>query len=260
MRYKNLFDSETRFMRGRNSDGSWRRPFDPFYSNHYQPDDDFCEGTSWQWSFFVPHDVAGLAKLYGGEEAFVEKLDSLFTVSSELHGPNPAPDITGRIGQYAHGNEPGHHTLYLYNYVGQPWRAQKRISDILYTLYNTNHYGMCGNDDCGQISAWYVMSAMGFYPMTHGDGVYCIGTPIFRDLELRHKRGVLKIFAPNASRENCYVQSVTLNGKPYHKSYLMHNEIFSGDNTLCFEMGNTPNKEWGSAKENRPPSMSDRLQ
>ena len=258
-RYKNLFDTETRFMRGRNSKGEWRTPFDPFYSNHYQPDDDFCEGTSWQWSFFVPHDIAGLAELYGGEEAFAEKLDSLFLVSSELHGPNPAPDITGRIGQYAHGNEPGHHTLYIYNYIGQPWKAQRRISDILYTLYNTNHYGMCGNDDCGQMSAWYVMSAMGFYPMTHGQGVYCIGCPIFKDVELRHKKGALRIVADGASRENCYVQSVTLNGKPYPHNYLMHDELFSGNCTISFQMGNTPNKEWGSAKDNRPPSMSDEI-
>ena len=203
--------------------------------------------------------VVILNRTYEKAEAFVEKLDSLFTVSSELHGPNPAPDITGRIGQYAHGNEPGHHTLYIYNYIGQPWKAQRRISDILYTLYNTNHYGMCGNDDCGQMSAWYVMSAMGFYPMTHGQGVYCIGTPIFKDVELRHKKGVLRIKADGASRENCYVQSVTLNGKPYPHNYLMHDELFSGNCTISFQMGNTPNKAWGSAKENRPPSMSDEI-
>lgn len=255
-RYKNLFDTRVNFMRGRLSDGSWRTPFDPFYSNHYQPDDDFCEGTSWQWSFFVPHDIEGLAKLYGGEEKFVEKLDSLFTVSSELHGPNPAPDITGRIGQYAHGNEPGHHTLYIYNYVGQPWKGQKRISDVLYTLYSTKPYGMCGNDDGGQMSAWYIMSAMGFYPMTHGQGVYCIGSPIFKEVHLKHRKGTLTILAPNASRENCYVQSVTLNGKPYDKNWFSHEDMFSGNNTLCFEMGSQPNTAWGSAPHARPKSMS----
>ncbi|MBR4995022.1 MAG: GH92 family glycosyl hydrolase [Alistipes sp.] len=254
-RYKNLFDKSINFMRGRLSDGSWRTPFDPFYSNHYQPDDDFCEGTSWQWSFFVPHDIAGLAELYGGEDIFAEKLDSLFTVSSELHGPNPAPDITGRIGQYAHGNEPGHHTLYIYNYIGQPWKGQKRISDVLYTLYSTKPYGMCGNDDGGQMSAWYVMSAMGFYPMTHGQGVYCIGSPMFKELKLKHRNGTLTILAPNASRENCYVQSVTLNGKPYNRNWLAHDEIFSGDNTLCFDMGAEPNLSWGVAPEARPQSM-----
>lgn len=254
-RYKNLFDQSTNFMRGRLSDGSWRTPFDPFYSNHYQPDDDFCEGTSWQWSFFVPHDIAGLAELYGGEDKFVEKLDSLFTVSSELHGPNPAPDITGRIGQYAHGNEPGHHTLYIYNYVGQPWKGQKRISDVLYTLYSTQPYGMCGNDDGGQMSAWYIMSAMGFYPMTHGQGIYCIGSPMFKEVHLKHNKGTLTILAPNASRENCYVQSVTLNGQPYDKSWFSHEDMFSGSNTLRFEMGPQPNTSWGSAPHTRPQSM-----
>lgn len=122
-RYRNLFDSSLRFMRGRLSDGSWRTPFDPFLSNHYREGDDFCEGTSWQWTFFVPHDGKGLIDLFGGRELFVAKLDSLFTVSSEIHGDNPAPDITGLIGQYAQGNEPGHHTLYMYNYAGERWKA-----------------------------------------------------------------------------------------------------------------------------------------
>ena len=119
---------------------------------------------------------------------------------------------------------------------------------------------MCGNDDCGQMSAWYVMSAMGFYPMTHGQGVYCIGCPIFKDVELRHKKGVLRIVADGASRENCYVQSVTIDGKPYSRNYLLHDEIFKGSKTIRFQMGNTPNKEWGSAPENRPKSMSQEIQ
>ncbi len=255
--YGNVFDTRINFMRGKQSDGKWRTPFDPFHSNHYRPDDDFCEGTSWQWSFFVPHDGQGLIDLMGGKEAFVAKLDSLFTISSEIHGDNPAPDITGMIGQYAHGNEPGHHTLYMYNYAGQPWKAQKRISDVIYTLYNTSPEGICGNDDTGQMSAWYVLSSMGFYPVTHGQGIYFVGTPIFKEVKLKHAKGTLTIQAPNVSRENCYIQSVTLNGKPYRKNWLKHDELFGDNATIVYEMGSQPNKDWGSALEDLPPSMSD---
>ena len=255
--YKNLFDQNLNFMRGRNSDGSWRTPFDPFHSNHYRPDDDFCEGTSWQWTFFVPHDGKGLMNLFGGRDPFVAKLDSLFTVSSEIHGDNPAPDITGLIGQYAQGNEPGHHTLYMYNYAGQPWKGQKRISDVIYTLYDTSPEGICGNDDTGQMSAWYVMSSMGFYPVTHGRGVYFIGTPIFGEMSVKHPNGVLTIRANGVSRENCYIQSVTLNGAPYSKNWLRHEDLFGGNATLAFEMGPEPNKNWGSSPEDLPQSMCD---
>ena len=256
-RYKNMFDPEVGFMRGKDSNGNWRTPFDPFYSNHYQPDDDFCEGTSWSWTFFVPHDVAGLADLMGGEENFVEKLDSLFLVSSHVTGPNPASDITGRVGQYAHGNEPAHQILYMYNYVGQPWRAHKKISDILYTLYRPTPDGICGNDDSGQMSAWYIMSAMGIFPQMHGNGVYCVGTPMFKSLKLKHGKGTLTILAPEASRENCYVQSLKVNGKPYTKTWFHHNDLFGKDNVLEFEMGPEPNKAWGAAVEDRPKSMRD---
>lgn len=255
--YKHLYDKEARFMRGRMSDGSWRTPFDPFHSNHYREDDDFCEGTSWQWTFFVPHDGKGLIDLMGGKTSFISKLDSLFTISSEIHGDNPAPDITGLIGQYAHGNEPSHHTLYMYNYAGEPWKAQKRISDVLYTLYDTTPAGICGNDDTGQMSAWYIFSSMGFYPVTHGKGIYFIGTPLFRNIVLKHGKGTLKIKANHVSRENCYIQSVTLNGNPYKKNWLQHEDLFGKDAELIFEMGNTPNKKWGNSTEALPPSMCD---
>ena len=254
-RYKNLYDSTVRFMRGRNSNGEWREPFDPFHSNHYRPDDDFCEGTSWQWTFFVPHDGQGLIDLMGGRDGFVSKLDSLFIVSSEIHGDNPAPDISGLIGQYAHGNEPSHSTLYMYNYAGQPWKAQKLISEVLYTMYNTSPEGICGNDDTGQMSAWYVFSSMGFYPVTHGQGVYFIGTPMFKNISLKHDKGTLTITANNVSRDNCYIQSVSLNGQPYDKNWLKHEDLFNGDTHLVFEMGNTPNTKWGSAEDALPPSM-----
>ena len=256
-RYRNLFDSSLRFMRGRLSDGSWRTPFDPFLSNHYREGDDFCEGTSWQWTFFVPHDGKGLIDLFGGRELFVAKLDSLFTVSSEIHGDNPAPDITGLIGQYAQGNEPGHHTLYMYNYAGEPWKAQRRIADVLYTLYDVSPEGICGNDDTGQMSAWYVMSSMGFYPVTHGRAVYFVGTPIFPEVKLRHGRGVLTVRANGVSRENRYIQSASLNGRPFTKNWLSHEELFGGDATLTFEMGARPNRDWGSSPGDLPQSMCD---
>lgn len=257
--YRNLFDSTTNFMRGKMSDGTWRTPFDPFHSNHYRPDDDFCEGTAWQWTFFVPHDGKGLIDLFGGKEAFVAKLDSLFIVSPEIHGDNPAPDITGMIGQYAHGNEPGHHTLYMYNYAGQPWKGQKRISDVLYTMYDVSPEGICGNDDTGQMSAWYVFSSLGFYPVTHGEGVYFIGTPIFKKAVVRHPMGQLTILASNVSRENCYIQSVWVNGVSCSKNWLTHKQLFTGDVTLEFEMGPEPNESWGSAPDDCPLSMCDRL-
>lgn len=254
--YKHVFDRSANFMRGKNSDGTWRTPFDPFLSNHYRPNDDFCEGTSWQWSFFVPHDGEGLINLFGGREAFTAKLDSLFISSSEIHGDHPAPDISGMIGQYAHGNEPSHHTIYMYNYAGQPWKGQKLISDVLYTLYNTSPEGICGNDDTGQMSAWFVMSAMGFYPVTHGQGIYFIGSPLFKEVRLRHAKGTLTILAPDVSRRNCYIQSVTFNKKSWTRNWLQHKDLFDGNATLIFNMGGQPNKAWGSASEDVPPSMS----
>ena len=255
-RYKNLFDTDINFMRGKASDGTWRTPFDPFFSNHFRPNDDFCEGTSWQWTFFVPHDGKGLINLMGGKDVFTDKLDSMFIVSPEFRGEHPT-ELLGKIGQYAHGNEPSHHTLYMYNYAGQPWKAQKLISDVIYTLYNTSPDGICGNDDTGQMSAWYVFSSMGFYPVTHGTGIYFIGTPIFKELTFKHPKGILTIKAPQVSRENCYIQSVRLNGKPYSKNWLRHEDLFGGDVKLEFEMGAQPNQHWGTGTDALPPSMCD---
>lgn len=260
--YKNMFDNSTKLMRGKMSNGEWRSPFDPYMSNHYRKGDDFCEGTAWQWTFFVPHDPKGLINLFGGEEPFVRRLDSLFTMSSLIRsgdGGHSAPDITGLVGQYAHGNEPGHHTIYLYNYAAQPWKAQKWSNYLLYNLYNTSPDGICGNDDTGQMSAWYVFSSLGFYPVTHGNGVYIIGTPIFKDVTLTHAKGKLHIKAIDVSRENMYIQSLTINGENYTRNYLKHDDLFGGNTTLVFKMGNKPNKAWGSAKNDLPPSMSDEI-
>lgn len=234
--YRNLFDPSTNFMRGKDSRGLWRTPFDPHFSNHYREGDDFCEGTAWQWTFFVPHDGEGLISLFGSKARFVSKLDSLFIASSELHGEHVAGDISGLIGQYAHGNEPSHHIAYMYNYAGQAWKTQQRVSQVMYTLYDSGPWGMCGEEDTGQMSSWFVFSAMGFYPVTHGDGRYAMGTPLFRHLSLRHSRGTLTVLAPGASRQNCYVKSVTVNGKPHDDLWFTHEELFDGDVTLQFTM------------------------
>ena len=258
--YQTLFDASSGFMRGKDSQGRWRIPFDPHFSNHYREGDDFCEGTAWQWTFFVPHDGQGLIDMFGSRERFIEKLDSLFEASSELHGEHVAGDITGLIGQYAHGNEPSHHTLYMYNYAGQPWKTQKRASEVMYNLYDTSPTGICGNEDTGQMSAWFVFSAMGFYPVTHGDGRYFIGTPLFKDLSFKHSKGTLHILAPDASEHNCYIQSLKMNGKTYTHAWFDHDVLFGGDVTLEYEMGPEPQTQWGSAPEDIPWSLEeDRL-
>ncbi|MDP4227586.1 MAG: GH92 family glycosyl hydrolase, partial [Bacteroidota bacterium] len=218
--YKHLYDPQTKLLRPKDSSGKWRTPFDPVFTNHYHAGDDYCEGTAYQWLFFVPHDPQGLATLMGGKGKFAEQLDSLFVRSPEIHdGGKGSPDLNpkGMIGQYAHANEPGHHTIYLYNSVGQPWKTQKWINYVLRNLYNTSPDGLCGNDDTGQMSAWFVFSAMGFYPETHGQGIYYIGTPLFKNLMLKHKNGTLSIKAHNLSEKNIYIQSVKLNGKYYGK-------------------------------------------
>lgn len=256
--YKNLFDKRVGFFRGKSSTGEWRVPFDPFYDNHLSSTDDFCEGTPWQWLMFVPHDGKGLINLMGGKETFITKFDSLFTVSSVVHGNKPTPaSKDGLIGQFAFGNEPGHHYPYMYNYVGQPWKTQKWASQVLYTLYNTSPRGICGNEDTGQMAAWYVLSSMGFYPVTHGTGVYFIGTPIMSEVLLNHAKGTLTIKANNVSRENVYIQSLKLNGKPYNKSWISHQDLFGSNALLEFEMAGTPNTKWASDANSIPPSMAD---
>lgn len=258
--YKNLYDKETKLLRPKRTDGNWRIPFDPVFTNHYHDGDDYCEGTAYQWTFFVPHDIKGLATLMGGQKAFIEQLDSLFIRNSEIHdGGKGAPDLNpkGMIGQYAHANEPGHHTIYLYNNMGQPWKTQKWISIVMNKLYNLSPEGLCGNDDTGQMSAWYVFSALSFYPVMHGQGIYDIGTPLFKDIKLKHKNGILSITAKNVSKDNIYIQSVSLNGKPYTKNWLRHDDLFGRDSRLVFEMGSAPNVNWGNSNSALPPSMAD---
>ena len=243
--YRHYFDPETRFMRGKMSDGSWRAPFNPRSSNHRN--DDYCEGTAWQWTWFVPHDVEGLKELMGGEKAFTEKLDSLFTADSSLEGELVSADITGLIGQYAHGNEPSHHVTHLYNYAGQPWKTQELVGRIFDEQYRNDTDGLSGNEDCGQMSAWLIMNAMGIYQVAPGRPVYSIGRPLFSEMTVNLPEGkTLRIVAENLSKENTYVESVTLNGKPVETPFITHDQ-FTGGGELRFRMTSRPTA-WGIAK------------
>lgn len=238
--YKSYFDPETRFMRGWDSKGKWRTPFNPRSSTHRS--DDYCEGTAWQWTWFVPHDVPGLVGLMGGEEAFAGKLDSLFTVSSELEGETVSADISGLIGQYAHGNEPSHHIIHLYNYVNRPWRTQELVDSVLHSQYRNAPDGLSGNEDCGQMSAWYILNAMGFYQVCPGEPVYSIGRPLFEEVTI-HLPGQkdFVIRTKNNSKENKYVQSILLNGKPLEQPFFTHSDLTAGG-VMEISMGAEPFK------------------
>ncbi len=250
--YKTYFDEEIKFMRGKLSDGSWRTPFDPIHSAHRE--DDFCEGNSWQYTWLVPQDPEGLIKIHGGEKAFVTKLDSLFTIpSDQVEGASS--DISGLIGQYAHGNEPSHHITYLYTYAGEQWKTAERVREICKTMYTDQPDGLCGNEDCGQMSAWYIFSSMGFYPVNPANGAYVFGSPMFEETQIALPGGkYFTIKAENAGKENLYIQSATLNGQAYSKTFITHKDIMAGGE-LVFVMGSTPNKEYGKDHADRPESI-----
>lgn len=251
--YRNVFDPETLFMRARNSDGTWKKPFDP---QHMSYSGDYTEGNAWQYSWFVPHDIAGLIELMGGRDFFADRLDSLFDVLKGKSHNLLLDDISGFIGQYAHGNEPGQHIPYLYNYAGKPWKSQERVSRIMNDLYDNNPFGLCGNDDCGQLSAWFVFSSLGFYPVCPGSGEYVFGTPYFKKAVLRLPDGKKFIIeAKELSAKNVYIQSVTLNGNAYEDNFVRHEDIVNGGE-LIFHMGPKPNKKRGARPENAPYSMS----
>ncbi len=250
--YQNYFDTQTKFMRGKLADGSWRTPFDPGSSQHRN--DDYCEGNSWQYTWLVPQDVEGLISLQGGDEAFTSKLDSLFVVEF-IRNEGSSNDISGLIGQYAHGNEPSHHITYMYAYAGQQWKTAKLVSQINHEMYHEKPDGLCGNEDCGQMSAWYVLSSMGFYPANPANGAYIFGSPSFdkAEIELSADKS-FAIVAENLSKENIYIQSAELNGQAYSKSYITHKQILEGG-TLELVMGPEPNKSFGAASEDRPKSI-----
>lgn len=236
--YANYYDPATGFMRGKMQDGSWRTPFDPRFSDHNN--DDYCEGNAWQWTWFVPHDVDGLAELMGGKGKLIVKLDSLFSVSSELTGENASADISGLIGQYAHGNEPSHQTIYIYSLVGQAYKTQKLVDEVLQTLYFDEPNGLSGNEDCGEMSAWYVLNSMGFYSWCPGIPHYAIGRPLFDEVKINLENGnVFTIRTIHNSPANKYVQSAKLNGNTLDKLFFSHEELMSGG-TLEITMTDKP--------------------
>ena len=231
--YKNLFDSSTQFMRPKKSDGTWKSPFNPSQIGHAESvGGDYTEGNAWQYTWHVQHDVPGLIALFGGEEPFLNKLDSLFTLKLET----TQADVTGLIGQYAHGNEPSHHVTYLYALAGRPERTQELIREIFDTQYSPKPNGLCGNDDCGQMSAWYMFSAMGFYPVNPVSGEYVFGAPQLPEFVLHLTDGkTFTIKAEGLSEANKYVKSITLNGEPYTKNFISHADIVKGG-TLVYQM------------------------
>ena len=248
MLYKKHFDPVTGFVRGLSSDGKFREPFNPFKSVHIQ--DDYTEGNAWHYTWLVPHDVHGLVKCFGSEQRFVEKLDSLFIVSGDM-GAEASPDISGLIGQYAHGNEPSHHILYMYNYVGQPWKGAKLQRQTMNELYFNDFDGLSGNEDVGQMSAWYILSSMGLYQVEPAGGKYIIGSPLFKGASINVGNGnTFTVRTLDNSAENIYVQSARLNGKPYTKSYIMFQDIVRGG-TLELQMGPQPSA-WGTKAKDRP--------
>jgi predicted alpha-1,2-mannosidase len=250
--YQNYFDKRVGFMRGRVSQTEWRTPFSPFASVHMKSD--FTEGNAWQYTWLVPQDVEGLISLLGGEKRFSQKLDSLFTVKGDM-GAEASPDISGLIGMYAHGNEPGHHITYLYNYVGQPWKTAEKVRFITENFYTTKPDGIIGNEDVGQMSAWHVLSTLGFYPLNPANGAYVFGSPSVNQATISLAGGkTLTIEAKNNSAANKYIQRVVRNGKPYSKSYITHQDLLQGG-SLVLEMGSKPSPTWGVASQDRPRSV-----
>ncbi|MEI7982747.1 MAG: GH92 family glycosyl hydrolase, partial [Bacteroidota bacterium] len=245
--YKYLFDRSTGFMRAK-SNGTWFSPFDPAEVNF-----NYTEANAWQYTFYVPQDIEVLMALMGGHDRFAARLDELFTADSKTTGREQS-DITGLIGQYAHGNEPSHHMAYLYDYAGQPWKTQELVHRICNDFYKNSPDGLIGNEDCGQMSAWYIFSACGFYPVTPGSGTYAIGTPVFPNVTIKLGNGkTFSVRTKYAGEQNFYIQSASLNGKPYSRCYISHEDIMKGGE-LSFTMGSTPNKAWGVGMNAAPPS------
>jgi predicted alpha-1,2-mannosidase len=247
--YRNVFDKETGFIRARKSTGEFRTPFNPVQSNFGS---DYTEGSAWQYSWYMPHDNAGLLSFLGGDAGLVAKMDEVFDakIRDDLYAH--MEDISGLIGHYAHGNEPSHHVAYLYNYAGAPWRTQERVTQIMATQYHNRPDGLSGNDDLGQMSAWFAFTAMGFYPVAPGSNEYVIGRPFLDRAQLNLPNGKrFTIRADGLSESNRYIGRATLNGKPLNRSFLRHEDITAGGE-LVFTMQATPNKEWGKERSARP--------
>ena len=257
--YRNLFDSQSKLMRGRNKDGSFQQPFNPFKWG-----DAFTEGNSWHYSWSVFHDMAGLINLMGGKESFIGMLDSVFNmppIFDESYYGSVIHEIREmqimNMGQYAHGNQPIQHMLYLYNYAGQPWKSQYRIRDAMEKLYKPTPDGYCGDEDNGQTSAWYIFSAMGFYPVCPGTNEYVIGTPLFPSMDIILENGKkLTLKAPGNTVSNIYIREILVNGKAHVKNWFSHEQLQNGGEVL-YQMAPEPNKERGSKPSSFPYSFSD---
>ena len=235
--YKNLFDSTNYLMRGKSSIGNWVTPFDPLKLSHAgSGGGDYTEGNAWQYTWHVQHDVPGLIRLMGGEKKFCNKLDSLFALQSNVYGDGLTLDVTGLIGQYVHGNEPCHHVSYLYAMAGQPWKTSDKIAEIASKFYHNTPDGICGNDDCGQMSAWYIFSTLGFYPVDPVSATYVFGKPLVQNASINLGDKTFSVTAKNFGKDNPYIQQIWLNGKPYDKTYLTHADLVAGGK-LVFMMG-----------------------
>ncbi len=253
--YRNVFDSKVGFMRGRLANGNWAEPFDPRAMGHSKKWRDFTESNSWQATFLNQHDIANYMSLFGGKEGFIRKLDELFNQSSDLP-PDAPPDIAGLVGQYAHGNEPGHHVPYLYSYAGASYKTQARARSLLDTMYHNAPDGLAGNEDCGQMSAWYIMSALGFYPVDPVSGNYVFGSPLFdrASIKLKNEKRLV-IETTNNGLNKPYIQSVSWNGRPHTKSWFSHAQIADGG-IFRIEMGEHPNERFGANSPDTPPSFT----
>lgn len=245
----NVFDGSTRFFRGKRQDGNWETPFDPFAIGR-----SYTEATAWQYRFFTPHDVYGLTQLFGGREAFIADLDSLFMVTSEVVGD--LVDVTGLVGQYAHGNEPSHHMAYLYSYVGQPWKTQEWTRRLLDEMYQPTPEGIIGNEDCGQMSAWYLLSSLGFYSVCPGSNQFILTTPLFDKATVKLGNGKILTITANQPEKNKYITSVSLNGEEIKHCYITYDQLMQGG-TLDFTLSATPDKRWGTAPEYAPYSYTE---
>jgi predicted alpha-1,2-mannosidase len=251
--WRHAYDPKTGFMRARKVDGTFREPFNPDTAGYGT---DYTEGNAWQYSWYVPQDVAGLVKAMGGDAKFVTKLDSVFEAKVDPSHFANVEDITGLIGWYAHGNEPSHHLAYLYDYAGAPWQTQKRLKQIMDSQYAQRPDGLAGNDDLGQMSAWYIFTALGFYPVTPASDEYAIGRPFVARATLHLSNGKdFTVSAAPLDDAHPYVGSVTLNGKPLDRVFLRHGEILGGGE-LHFTMQAEPNRSWGQTAAARPSSMS----
>ena len=235
--YRNYLDPGTLFARGKLSDGSWREPFSPYHSSHRTTD--YCEGNAWQYTWLAPHDYDGLVEFYGSKDKFIERLDSLFAADSHLEGDNVSSDITGLIGQYVHGNEPSHHIIYFYTMAGQPYKAAELVRQVYEQFYKNNPEGLAGNEDAGQMSAWYVLSSLGFYEAEPASTRYWFGAPAFDEVALSVPGGTFRIKSEGLSGTNKYIQEVILNGKKVEQGFIEYSDIMAGGE-LVFRMGSKP--------------------